>query len=278
MLDWVVVLSTQIRGTGRPLVLLPWFGMDHAVMAAAFEPVFTGTTGVRRIYIDLPGTGNSPPVEPYSDAVLDAITETVESITGAAPFLLAGCSYGGYLAAGMARRAPTQILGLLLVCPGVKIRPDQRNLSGVLPSTPQPRWLAEVPDELHEHFVHAIGYQTRSVANRVAQAFHLRGPTDDNYLAALRSTGYQLSDEDSARPFNGGVTILAGRRDRIAGHLDQFDSLAHYPHGDYVALADAGHYLPLEQQERFQTLTLDWLAQRESAFPDDTTVRLRTQH
>jgi pimeloyl-ACP methyl ester carboxylesterase len=251
-------------------VLLPWFGLDHAVMAAAFEPVFASTTGVCRIYMDLPGTGESPPAEPNSDAVLAAVEETVESMMGAAPFLLAGCSYGGYLAAGLARRAPTQIPGLLLVCPGVKIRPDQRNLSRVLPSTPQPQWLADVPGELHQHFSHGIGCQTRSVANRIAQVFQRNGPTDEDYLAALRSTGYQLSDEDSPRLFDGNVTIVAGRRDRIAGHLDQFDALAHYPHGSFVALGDAGHYLPFEQPERFQALTLDWLAQHECADPEDT--------
>lgn len=253
-------------------MLLPWFGVDHAFMAAAFEPVFAGTT-LRRIYIDLPGTGASPLVEPSSDAVLEAVEETVESMMGAAPFLLAGCSYGGYLAAGLARRAPTQIAGLLLVCHGVKIRPDERNLSRVLPSTPQPSWLAEVPEELHEHFAHGVGCQTRSVANRIAQAFHLNGPTDDGYLAALRSTGFQLSDEGSPRIFNSNVTILAGRRDRIAGYLDQFDALEHYPHGSFVALGAAGHYLPLEQPERFQALTLDWLAQSESTFRDDTNLQ-----
>ena len=86
-------------------------------MAAAFEPVFAGAGDLCRIYIDLPGTGDSPPVEPHSDAVLEAVEETIESMIGAAPFLLAGCSYGGYLAAGLARRTPTHIAGLLLVCP-----------------------------------------------------------------------------------------------------------------------------------------------------------------
>jgi pimeloyl-ACP methyl ester carboxylesterase len=267
-----VVLSTQIRGVGRPLVLLPWLGVDHAFMAAAFEPVCAGAGGLCRIYIDLPGTGDSPLVEPHSDAVLEAVEETVESVLGAAPFLLAGCSYGGYLAAGLTRRTPTQIAGLLLVCPGVKIRPDQRNLSRVLPSTPQPRWLAEVPDELHDYFGHAIGNQTRSVANRIAQALRLNGPTREDYLAALRSTGYQLSDENSTRHFDGNVTIITGRADRIAGHLDPFDALDRYPHGSFVALGDAGHYLPFEQPERFQALTLAWLTQNEFASPQDTNV------
>ena len=241
-------------------MLLPWFGLDGAVMAAAFEPAFEATDNVRRVYIDLPGTGGSAPVEPSSDAVLDAVSETVESIIGPAPFLLAGCSYGGYLAAGLARRAPGRVLGLLLVCAGVKIRREQRNLSGVLASTPQPGWLAEVPDELHGHFELAIGCQTGAVATRIAQAFRLNGATDTDYLAALRSgPGDQLSDEGSPQRFDGSVTIVVGERDRIVGHLDQHDALAHYPHGKFIALTDAGHYLPFEQPSRFHALMHDWL-------------------
>ena len=241
-------------------MLLPWFGLDRAVMAAAFEPALAATDDVRRIYIDLPGTGGSPPAGPSSDAVLEAVTETVESVIGTAPFLLAGCSYGGYLAAGLARRAPDRILGLLLVCPGVKIRRDQRNLSGVLPSTPQPGWLAEVPAELHTHFRLGIGRQTGAVAKRIAKAFRLNGPTESDYLAALRSAADPLSDDDSPQRFDGNVTVIVGKRDRIVGHLDQLDALVNYPHGSFVALTDAGHYLPFETPKRFRALTLDWLA------------------
>jgi pimeloyl-ACP methyl ester carboxylesterase len=255
-----VVLSVRILGSGTPVVLLPWFGLDQAVMAAAFEPVFAATSGWCRIYVDLPGTGQSPAVEPRSDAVLEAVLATVGPIAGAR-FLVAGCSYGGYLAAGLARRAPDQVAGMLMVCPGVKIRPGHRNLGHVLPSEPEPGWLRDVPTELHDHFSRGIGHQTGPVASGVTRALRLAGPADDAYLAILRSTGYQLSDEGSASRFDGNVTIFAGCADRITGYLDQFDVLASYPCGSYVALSQAGHYLPFEQSARFSSVVRDWLAQ-----------------
>src|SRR6266496_2310740 len=88
-----VALASRVDGSGRPIVLLPWFGLDGAVMAAAFEPVFAATTGRRRIYLDLPGTGRSSPVAPNSDAVLEAVLDAVGvAVPGGQPFLLAGCS------------------------------------------------------------------------------------------------------------------------------------------------------------------------------------------
>jgi pimeloyl-ACP methyl ester carboxylesterase len=254
-----MVLSTGVLGDGQPIVCLPWFGHDGTAMAQAFEPVFAGSSRWRRIYVDPPGTGQSSPVEPTSDAVLDAVGETVQSLVGDDPFLLAGCSYGGYLAAALARRAPAQVAGLLLVCTGSKLDPSTRNLSGVRPATPEPGWLDGVPVELHGYFGRSIGCQTRAVADRIAATFVAGVPTDDDYLKTLRSTGYELTHDDLTAPFDGPTLVLAGRNDQIAGYVDQFEDLARYPTASYAVLNDAGHYLPFEQPQRFATLVRDWL-------------------
>lgn len=271
-----VPLSETVLGEGHPIVLLPGFALDGSVMAMACEPAFTAAvsaTGERwqRIYLDLPGTGGSPAGEPTSEAVLTVVQNTVSDLIGDAPYLLAGHSYGGYLAAGLARRAPTQVAGLFLICVGARILPANRDLSGVLPSAPEPGWLDGVPEELHAHFEHAIGHQTRAAADRVAAAFERRGPIDEEYLDALRPAGYVLEDEPasadladaagagSASSFVGPVSLLTGRRDRIAGYRDAFAALSGYPNGSFTALAHAGHYLPFEQPESFATSILDWL-------------------
>jgi pimeloyl-ACP methyl ester carboxylesterase len=266
------MLNAQVKGEGRPLLVLPGFGLDAAYMAHVFEPVFAAPeqpaarTSWQRIYLDLPGAGGSAPVEPSSDAVLEAVGHTVKERFGDTPFALAGHSYGGYLAIALARRLPQQVRGLLLSASGVRIQPDQRDLDGVLPSAPEPGWLDAVPETLHEHLAHGVGQQTRAVGDRLAEAFAQLAPMDEPYLEKLRSTGYPLSEaDDGMTPFGGRVSILAGRRDRIAGYRDQFGLLTRYPQGSYTLLSEAGHYLPLEQPEVFATLTLEWLARVESA-------------
>jgi pimeloyl-ACP methyl ester carboxylesterase len=254
-----MVLSTHVHGHGVPIVLLPWFGHDGAAMAQAFEPVFAESSQWQRIYLDLPGTGAAQPVEPTSDAVLDAVEETIESVVGGNRYLLAGCSYGGHLAAAQARRAATQVAGLLLVCSGPKLDAATRNLSGVLEPTPEPHWLDDVPTELHGYFNRSIGCQTREVAHRIAAVFAAAVPTDDTYLTALRSTGFELSPRDVPGSFDAPTFVLTGRNDQIAGYVDQFEDLSRYPQASYVALNDAGHYLPFEQPDRFTALVGDWL-------------------
>jgi pimeloyl-ACP methyl ester carboxylesterase len=269
-------LAAEVRGAGPPLILLPWFGLDHHVMMAACEPALGGSRW-RRVYLDLPGTGASAPVAPASDAVADAAAAAVAAHAGGSPVALAGCSYGGYIAAELARRDPERVIGLLMVGSGVRIRPADRNLSGVLPAEPEPGWLDDVPGQLRGHFGKAVGCQTREVAARLTAAFLSNDPADEAYLGVLRSAGYRLSAE-AALPAAGtartAVTVIAGRRDRIVGYRDHYDfaaarsttEAADGPRAaDYIELADVGHYLPFEQPSRFRALIRDWLGRCEQA-------------
>ena len=254
-------LHIDRRGSGLPLLVLPSFGFDSGALAAVVEPVFgpDGDTGWDRRYVDLPGTGRSRPVEPRSDAVLEAVAQTVTEEVGDRPFAVAGWSYGGYLAAGLARRLPGQVAGLLLVCTGFRIRPEDRDLTGVLGSVPETGWLGQAPAHLREHFASAVGLQTADVVRRLVEVLALNRPADDDYLAALRRDGFPLSDEDSPTVLDGPVSFLTGRRDRLAGFRGLFAALGSFPNADYVAAADAGHYLPVETPELFAATTRRWL-------------------
>lgn len=252
-------LHVQALGRGRPIVALPPFSLDHRVMASILEPVLSASADWRRLYVDLPGTGMSPAVEPRSDAVLDAVLDAVDYELDDQTFLVAGWSYGGYLAAAVARRVPERIGGMLMVCSGLRIRPEDRNLEGVLPSLAEPDWLADVPLNLHDHFAHAIGCQTAATARRVAAALALNAPTDETFLAALHGDGFALSDEDARISIDQPATFLNGRRDRVAGYVSTFEALDTYKQGTYVVAADAGHYLPLEQPTLFEAVTKSWL-------------------
>ena len=101
--------------------------MDRSAAEAAFEPAFAGVDPLRRVYVDLPGWGGSRGGSATSDAIVQQLVEFLEERFSGAPLLLAGWSYGGYLACALARRRPDLVRGLLLVCPGVRaVRSDRR--------------------------------------------------------------------------------------------------------------------------------------------------------
>ncbi|WP_192580282.1 alpha/beta fold hydrolase [Micromonospora sp. ALFpr18c] len=81
------------------------FSTTRAATAAAFSPALAGA-GLHETYLDLPGHGDSPATDhPASQAILDTVCAWLDRHTDA-PVLLAGASYGAYLAAGIARQRP----------------------------------------------------------------------------------------------------------------------------------------------------------------------------
>lgn len=211
------------------------------------------------MYLDLPGTGRSPAGEPRSDQVLDDVVDTIRYEVADGAFAVFGWSYGGFLAAGVTRRMVPQVRGLMMACSGFRIRPEDRDLTGVLPSHPEMDWLTGVPSRWHDHFAQAIGCQTAEVAQRVASVLDQNDPTDDRYLAELRAGGFTLSDEQTPGPRDIPVCFLAGRRDRVAGYTGLFNALGFHDHADYVLSSEAGHYLPLEEPAFFAAALHNWL-------------------
>jgi pimeloyl-ACP methyl ester carboxylesterase len=261
-----VTLHVRVEGTGLPLVVLPSFRFSEAAMRAVFEPPLAeleraGGEGFGRIYVDLPGTGGSPATEPNSDAVLGQVRAAVDSVIGPDErFALAGWSYGGYLAAGLARRIPHRVSSLLLICTGPRIRPQDRDLSGVRRSTPGPGWLDDVPADLRDHFDVAVGQQTAAVGRRLAAVLQQNGPTDEPFLEELRAAGFALTDEATSTSYDGPATLVAGRRDRIVGYAGTVQLFTEMEHADLVVMAEAGHYLPVEVPDRLAGAVRSWAA------------------
>ncbi|GAB3802428.1 alpha/beta fold hydrolase [Micromonospora zhanjiangensis] len=255
-----MTLAVDDSGTGGPVVVcLPMFGMTRVATAVAFAPAFAGT-GLREVYPDLPGHGDSPAVCPArSVAVLETVCGWLDGYVDG-PVLLAGGSYGGYLAAGIARRYPGRVAGLLLVNPGVRIAPSDRTLPEDAPPEAPAGWLDAAPASLREHFDAALGNRTSEVVSTVLAALDAGGPGDEAFLTELRGgAGYPLPDEDAEVGHPGPVSVVAGRQDGIVGYVDQFRAMDRYPRGTYTVVDSAGHYLPYEQPALLRALTHDWV-------------------
>ncbi len=226
-------------------------------MAAALEPVFGRRPGLRRIYVDLPGHGESPAGPATSEHIVAAVSAFARAHLGEARPLLAGWSYGGYVAAALARRWPSAVAGLLLICPGVRVK--ERDLPPA-PAGPAPEhWLDQVPEDLREHFATAIGDRTAATAARVAGVLARSLPGDEEYRQRLRGDGFHLAGEGAGYP--GPCCVITGRQDRVVGFADQFRALGAYPSASFAVLAGAGHYLPLERPAEFGCLVEAWLGQ-----------------
>ena len=247
--------AAYVHGSGRPIVCLPMFSLAASVTAAALEPVFADRPGWQRHYVDLPGHGAAPPGPETADEIVELLARQIDLPR----FRLAGLSYGGYVAAALARRYPERVDGLLLVCHAIRIGREDRDLPADQRAPAPAGWLDSVGPELSGHLAVALGHRTPEVAERVASVVGPGLPRHESYLERLRTNGYRLSDEDAKVTYGGPVQIIAGRDDLVGGYADQFRALQRYPRGDYAAVAGAGHYLPFERPEAFASLVRAWL-------------------
>jgi pimeloyl-ACP methyl ester carboxylesterase len=256
-------LAWEERGSGQAMICLHPMGVDRSTMIAAMEPALAATGDLaaryRRIYPDLPGSGESTPVAPDSEAVLAAITRLAGHACPDGPFLLAGWSYGGYLAAALARRQPAAVAGLLLICCGLRIRPADREPPPGVPAPGPAGWLDGLPADLRDYFRRALGNRTAATAATVRALLETARPGDEDYLETLRN-GWRLADEEASEGYRGPTSLLAGRDDRIVGFPEAFRLFRTLPGAELAVLPGAGHFLPVEQPARFAAAVGGWLA------------------
>lgn len=251
-----------IRGEGTPIIFLHGFGVDHYSLMKSMEPVFASHKGWKRIYLDLPGMGRTPAGEwiHSSDQMLDAASELIDRVVQNERFVVAGESYGGYLARGLVYRRGREIDGLLLICPA--IHPFERKLPPQTVVERDPELLAALaPDEAADFQKIAV-IQSERVWNRYKEEILARNSLRDvDFLMKLRTEGYSFSfDPDLLQePFDKPVMIITGRQDHIAGYEDAWELMDTYRHTSFHVLDRAGHCLTLEQEKLFHILVGEWL-------------------
>lgn len=251
----------EAHGKGTPVLMLHGFSCDHHLMAGCMEPVFTGRSAWKRIYVDLPGMGKSPGSDAIrsSDDMLDVLDQFIDRVLQDEHFLLAGESYGGYLSRGLIKKRQHQIEGLLLICPTAgKAKHDAPDYQIIAKDAD---FMAQLDHQDKEEFIGVQTVQDGYNWNRFEQEI-LAGikAADTSFLDRI-SNRYDLSPEleQLDQPYNKPVLILAGRQDHVVGYRNQWDFANEYPRASFVMLDRAGHNLQIEQSRLFQVLVEEWL-------------------
>lgn len=258
-----VTLHYVERGTGTPVLAIHGWTPDHRLMLGCLEPVFDTLPGYRRLYIDLPGMGRSPapPSIASSDDVLAAVLEFVDEVIGDEPFLLAGESYGGYLARAVARERPGLVRGLALICPvgtvlerAARTRPEHQVLR------PDPALLDAADPHVAKEFAETAVVQTPETLRRFREEILAGLDLADQEAMARIAERWTLSTSPESGPaYTRPSLIIAGRQDSSVGYIDQFALLPHYPRATFAVLDVAGHNAQIEQPELFDALMREWL-------------------
>ncbi len=260
-------------GSGTPVLILHGYHVDHRLMSGSMEPAFEHLVGFRRIYVDLPGMGRTKSAEwiVNADAMLELLLAFIDRVIPGERFLLAGESYGGYLARGIIHRLGGRVSGLLLLCPAVIPEYDKRSLPEHTVMKRDDALLATLSPEEQKSFAEINVVQTADVwesfRDQILSGIQL---ADMPFLKWYRENGYAFTfDVDALEaPFPGPSLFLFGRQDSVVGYRDAWPLLESYPRASFVVLDRAGHNLQIEQPELFRALLTEWLNRAAEAMRD----------
>jgi pimeloyl-ACP methyl ester carboxylesterase len=258
-----IPLFYETYGTGTPIILLHGYGSDHRLMKGCMEPVFAQRQGWQRIYLDLPGMGQTPGREQIksTDDMLDIVLAFLDAVIPGQRFLLAGESYGGYLARGVVLRKADLLEGMALICPGIIAERSRRTVPPRTVIVENPPLLAMLAPADAEEFGSISVVQDHSTWERFRDEV-LSGASLANglFLEKIRQhADYSFDVDRLPQPFAKPVVMLLGRQDSSVGYQDAWRILENYPRATFAVLDRAGHNLQIEQPRLFNALVGEWL-------------------
>jgi pimeloyl-ACP methyl ester carboxylesterase len=250
-------------GTGIPLLLLHGLPGDNRGWIAGLEPLFQNRPGWRRIYPDLPGMGGETPVAEWitnNDLMLEVVAEFMQTVAPNQRFVIAGGSYGAYIAQGLVYRQGTSIDGVYLLIPLVETDRAKRQLPIFQVLHEDPLFLTELTSE--ESFLRNLfvvqNYEVLKVFRNQAQL--ALKTAELTFLEKLRANfDFSFPVDQLTAPFQAPALIVAGLQDSIVGYKDAWSILDNYPRATFAVLDRAGHLLHIEQESLLQSLTNEWL-------------------
>jgi pimeloyl-ACP methyl ester carboxylesterase len=260
-----ITVHYEVFGEGKPLIVLPGWGLNTRLTAHETEPYFRQRQGWKRIYVDPPGHGKTPAKEWITDQdkILEVILACVDKLTAGQRFSVLGISLGAYLARGVRLYRAEWIDGMAMIVPAIIAQDAKRTVPSHKVLIEDPGIRAELTPEEADLFEISVVHSRKWL--NYQRAFpevpeHEMG--DAEFLTKIREQperyAFSFDVDNVPEPFPGPSLIVAGRQDSIVGYRDAWDILEKYPRATYAVLDRAGH--PLEEKEGVLSILInDWL-------------------
>lgn len=258
-----IEINYEVYGSGKPIIMLHGSPVDHRLMKGCMEPVFNNKDGYKRIYFDLPGMGKTKGEKWITnlDKMLEVVIDFINKVIPNENFLLAGESYGGFLARGVLYKMAARVDGLLLICPAVILNHDKRNVKALTVLKRDDKLLSEIDPKDAEEFSSIQVVQNKRNWERFRdEILPSLKIADIEFIEKLDESGFDFSfDVNKMDKFHKPTLILLGRQDSSVGYKDAWSVLESYPRATFAVLDRAGHNLQIEQEELFNSLVSEWI-------------------
>jgi pimeloyl-ACP methyl ester carboxylesterase len=261
-------VAYKIVGTGRPIVFIHGWSVDHRLWFNKIEAMRGGwKRRYQRVYFDLPGMGKSIGAKTIanSDHMLRNIMEFIDFTIGKGNFLLAGESYGGYLARGLLARRSERIDGLFLLCPLAIPGYRKGIVSARIVLERDDRFLSSVSDKDRVEFDYLSVIQNGKMWKDYKKDIHLERLAE-NAGFLERQLDSSFTDEINLHDiaYDKPILLLLGRQDSEVGFEQQYDLYRGCKRATIMVLDKAGHNLQIERRDLLRSAFLDLIERVET--------------
>ncbi len=261
-----IKINYEIKGEGKPVMMIHGLACDMNIMKGCMEPVFEKKEGYSRIYIDLPGMGKSgsSPNIASSERIMEILLSFIGDIVKES-FLLIGESYGGYIARGILSEIQDRIDGIALICPVVFPESKDRILPEKEIVIKDRSFLEELhkgrQEAVEEYLEMAVIVNKRTYDRYRQEIYSGIKEADKDFILSLRKN-YSFSfdvDRKIGKNYKKPALFMAGRQDNITGYRQLEELCNNYARGTVAVIDGAGHNLQIENPEIFEVMITDWL-------------------
>ncbi len=249
-------------GVGIPIIILHGFSPDHRLMKGCMEPIFVERAGWRRIYIDLPGMGQTKDYEQISnsDEMLEAVVDFINAIIPNQPYLMVGESYGGYITRGVIKQQKDQVMGAAFICPMIIPEKQHRTLPKHTNIFSDDEFLTKLTKEERDDFTSTQVVLDEYNWNRYLHEVLAGCQVANHQFLDKVQKHYGFSFSIDELVFDKPCVFLLGKQDSIVGYKDAFAILDKFPRATFAVLDRAGHNLQIEQADLLNAHISEWLS------------------
>lgn len=254
-----------VHGSGLPLIILHGLYLDSISMKRAIEKTDIKLKDFKRIYIDMPGMGQSPRhhLENSSDVMLDILSELIKVVIKDHPFIIMGYSYGGYLAQGIAKKFSNQVIGEVLICPVIIPELEERQVAQITNQDIDQVFIDTLDESKAKELLDSmVVINERTYRRSEADFSRAIALADWGFLHELFNDNYRseyIENNKGVHPHK--ALIFLGYQDTSVGYIDMLERLNYYPKATVNLLTNASHSFFLEQPKQFECILNSWLLQ-----------------
>jgi pimeloyl-ACP methyl ester carboxylesterase len=256
-----LIIKYLSYGEGHPIIIMHGAGpIDHHYMQSDLEPLFEQRTGWHRIYVDLPGHGQTmwPDWVTSPDQIVELLCDFIDRVIPGEKFTLAGLSWGGKLSLGIVDRWADKVEGLYLSVPDINVEGSKRKRSESVTLVVDPDFVAGLQED-EMWITNVITVQDPSFLERLCrETFAVARENEKNGINE-DVRGQKLSYDAKKIYLDKPTLILTGRQDNVVGYQDAWGLIENFPRATFAVLDRASHFLSIEQNTLMKAHINEWL-------------------